>query len=75
MLKKDEMSDPNSCLNKAAEDEPVFVLRAQDLTAPEVIREWVARASAYGMISKEKSDDALAVAALMEMWPHRRFPD
>lgn len=30
------------CLRKAAADEPIFVLRAQDLAAPAVVRLWCA---------------------------------
>lgn len=29
------------CLGKAADDEPVFVLRAQDLLAYETLRHWI----------------------------------
>src|ERR1700730_449746 len=28
------------CLGKAADDEPVFILRAQDIFAPDLVREW-----------------------------------
>jgi len=33
------------CLGKAADDEPVFVLRAQDILAPMAIRDWAYRAA------------------------------
>lgn len=44
MIKRDEISDPYSCLNRASDDEPIFVLRAHDKIAPYVVRQW---ASAY----------------------------
>jgi hypothetical protein len=40
MLKRDEVANKNSCLNKAREDEPIFVLRANDPIAPAMVRLW-----------------------------------
>jgi len=40
MLKRDELANPESCINKAADDEPVFVLRANDENAPAIVLEW-----------------------------------
>jgi hypothetical protein len=42
--KREELALASSglgCLGKAADDEPVFVLRAQDINAPQVVEEWV----------------------------------
>jgi len=39
-LKKLEIANPNSCLNKAEENEPIFVLRAQDKLSPILIEAW-----------------------------------
>jgi len=74
MLKRDEIANANSCLNKAAEDEPLFVLRAQDESAPEVVRDWAAQAEAKGAPA-EKVREALELADAMEAWPHRKTPD
>lgn len=41
MIKSKEVSDPNSCLNRAADDEPIFVLRAHDVTMPAAIDAWI----------------------------------
>jgi hypothetical protein len=38
--KHDELTDPTSCLNKARDDEYLFVLRAHDVAAPMAIRHW-----------------------------------
>lgn len=38
----------DSCLQKAAEDEPIFVLRAKDTLAPGLVEEWADRAAAQG---------------------------
>jgi hypothetical protein len=40
MTKDENLNDPNSCLNRAQGDEPIFVLRANDEIAPIVIRHW-----------------------------------
>lgn len=43
MLKEQELTDPESCLNKAREDEPIFVLLARDAAAAHAIRCWAMR--------------------------------
>jgi len=47
MLKRDELTNPNSCINKAEDDEPVFVLRANDELAAETVEVW---ATMYGVV-------------------------
>lgn len=64
----------DSCLTKAADDEPIFVLRAQDKHAPEMVRQWAAAALTTGL-SDEKYQEALALARKMEAWPTRKYPD
>lgn len=34
MRKRDELTDPNSCMNKASDDEWTFVLLGRDAAAP-----------------------------------------
>ncbi len=41
----DRIQDPE---NKIPEDEPVFLIRAQDVTAPEVVKYWAAKAKWSG---------------------------
>ena len=41
MRKRDEMADPSSCLNRAADDEWTFVLLGRDRAAPAAIRAWI----------------------------------
>ena len=76
MLKRDELSNSNSCINRAADDEPVFVLRAHDPAAPEIVREW---ADAYASRKeeahetmtaqeREKYREAIDLAHRMEEW-------
>jgi hypothetical protein len=40
MRKSEELSNPKSCLNKAKDDELLFVLLARDKAAPYVVRMW-----------------------------------
>lgn len=61
MLKTDELSNPQSCLNKARADERLFVLLARDEAAPDVIRYWVRKRIWLG---KNKREDAHIVEAL-----------
>lgn len=74
MLKRDEVSNPNSCLNKAADDEPVFVLRGRDALAPQHVRDWAEHAELRGA-SAEKVAEARQLADAMEAYPGRRNPD
>jgi hypothetical protein len=76
MLKHDELSLPASCLNKAADDEPIFVLRANDALAAHTVREWARRyqfkktEDGRHMTARElaKCAEAHALARLMELW-------
>lgn len=68
----------DTCYDKAAPNEPIFVLRAQDIIAPEIVREWAYRAKKAGA-PKEKVDEARALANQMEDWQiendRRKVPD
>ncbi len=66
MLKKQELSVPNSCLNKAAPSEPIFVIRAKDPLAPMLIRHWATMAE--GVHEGEKVMEARSLADEIERW-------
>lgn len=76
MYKSEELKNPVSCLNKATDDEPLFVLRANDELAPSIVRTWAvmyhkAKAEQTGGITESqraKYDEAMALASLMEQW-------
>lgn len=61
MRKRDELTDPKSCMSKAREDEFTFVLLARDEAAPETIRFWCAERIRLG---KNKITDPQIVEAL-----------
>lgn len=76
MLKAKELSTPTSCLNNAADDEPIFVLKSTDELAPEIVRNWAQRyrvskhENQGSMTPKQwaKYEEALALANEMENW-------
>jgi hypothetical protein len=66
------------CLGKAADDEPVFVLRAQDTFAPKVVEAWAnaVDAASSAIVSgtegvdatRSKIKEARALAHQMRAW-------
>lgn len=68
MRKRDELTSPKSCLNKAKDDELIFVLLARDVAAPSVIRKWVVERMRLGKnhASDPQIVEALASADAME---------
>ena len=80
MLKKDELANRNSCINRAAPDEPVFVLRANDRIAPSIVRDWASRyldtkmAEQKGIVTDaqlRKYHEAFTLAGQMVEWQIR----
>jgi hypothetical protein len=69
MLKRDEIEDTTSCLNKAHDGERLFVLLARDLAAPVAIRAWITERIRLGKNSPgdEQIREAYECAALMEL--------
>ncbi len=55
------------CLANAADDEPLFVLRAQDNMAPDTVRLWARTARTRG-VNAEKVNAAMKQADKMEAW-------
>jgi hypothetical protein len=65
------------CLDKVGDDEPIFVLRAQDKLAPALVKLWVAMAKLNGL-SPERQAEAIELAEKMEDWQvkvRNKFPD
>lgn len=63
-----------SCYEKAAPDEPIFVLRAKDPLAPLVVRMW-AEIAAQRRVNSEKVVEARLCAIDMEGYAKMHFPD
>lgn len=75
----------NGCLARAAEDEPLFILRAHDKLAPGVVRRWAedlglqttGDLEAAGRV-RPKIEEALQLADNMETWQREhgcKIPD
>jgi len=77
MIKRDELARPDSCINRAADDEPVFVLRGKDAAAPAAIRWWIDHRMFCGLNSAgdAKLEEASQWAVEMELWRMRRPAD
>jgi hypothetical protein len=61
----------DACLKKVADDEPIFVLRANDVLAPALVRSWSARARIRGTPAA-KCNEADALALAMDKWQAER---
>jgi hypothetical protein len=61
-------------LEKANDNEPIFVLRAQDRLAADAVRHWAERAEQEGA-TPAKVAEAREIADAMERWPSRKLPD
>lgn len=56
------------------EDEPVFILRAQDKLAPDALRHWIEMAKMYG-IDKNTINQAEKQLERMAEWEPQGLPD
>lgn len=68
MRKREELRDPDSCLNRAEFNEMVFVLLGRDAAAPAAIRAWANKRIWLGknQIGDEQIQEALRCADTME---------
>lgn len=62
------------CYDKAADDEPIFVLRAKDALAPIAVEHWAELAAKLG-VPVPKVLEAFRCAEAMRAWPNRKLPD
>jgi hypothetical protein len=68
MRKRDELADPESTLNRAADEEPLFVIRAKDKLSASMVRQWAEAAAMTGAHEPEKIQEARQLAEIMETW-------
>lgn len=68
MIKCIELSDPKSCLNKAEQNEMIFVLRAKDPAAAATVRAWIKERISMGLneYTDPKIQDAENCACTMQ---------
>lgn len=62
------------CLGKAHDDEPVFVLRGQDIFAADLVERWANLAEAQ-QCPASKVLAARAIARAMFEWRTKKLPD
>jgi hypothetical protein len=67
MKKAEELFSKHSCLNRAGDDEPLFVLRAKDVLAAQTIRLWATMAVGTNH-NEEQIAEARMLAKQMEDW-------
>lgn len=60
MRKRDELTNPDSCMSRAKDDEWTFVLLGRDAAAPDTIADWCARRIRMG--KNEWSDEQIQEA-------------
>ena len=81
MRKREELEEADSCLNRSAADEPLFVLRANDPLFAEIVRAWAAKyckrkvkARCWREREAVKHLEALNIAQEGEAWRKRQKP-
>lgn len=78
MRKDQEIASVVSCLNRAADDEPLFVLRANDENAPAIVMAWAedylrSKGGWVNMMTPQlnKYNEAVQLASDMRIWKMR----
>lgn len=73
-IERERAAQGKGPLGKAADDEPVFVLRAQDELSADLVELWAIRAKSLGC-PNDKINEAYALVEDMRAWPGQRAPD
>jgi len=73
-IERERAARGEGCLGKAHPDEPVFVLRAQDALAADLVEKWAIWARAAGC-PNDKVNEAFSLAEDMRRWHTRKNPD
>lgn len=73
-IEREMAANGQGCLGKAADDEPVFILRGQDKFAADLVDEWARQARLMGCDEK-KVVEAEQLAIAMRAWPTQKYPD
>lgn len=73
-IERENAANGRGCLGKAADAEPVFVLRGQDVLAADLVELWAIRAKSLGC-SLDKVNEAFRLAEAMREWPVQKAPD
>lgn len=63
----------DACLKKVKDDEMIFVLRAQDKSAPKVVLHWIAKN--FETLPEDKLREAFECAMKMKAYHNRKNAD
>lgn len=66
------LKDGNKTLEKVRPDEPIFILRGQDKSAPEVVQHWIAKN--LDVVEEPKLKEAWLTVLAMRRYDSRRDP-
>ena len=69
------MATKSTCktLQKVGPNEPIFVLRARDITAASTVAFWLGQNESN--LSPERKDEVVACINAMQAWPEHRAAD
>lgn len=74
MTKENELKQSaEGCLAKAKNDEMLFILRAQDKSAPKVVLHWIAKN--FDTAPEEKLREAFECAIQMKKYSNKKIAD
>lgn len=71
MTKRELIDDQNSCLNKAADDEPIFVLLGRDAAAYRAVLYWAEQRVSLGINGAGDTKVANAISVARQMKAYR----
>lgn len=70
MLKQEELTNPNSCMSRARDDEMTFVLLGRDPAAPVAIRAWIEERVRLGKNTRDDAQIQNAEECIRKGWPN-----
>ena len=73
-IEREKAARGEGCLGKAADNEPVFILRAQDTCAADAVDHWANHVQLLGG-HPDKVREARELADEMRAWPVQKVPD
>ena len=73
MIKREELTNPRSCMSRARDDEMTFVLLGRDAAAPAAIRAWVDERIRLGKNTPEDPQIIEAINCAEQMRRSREF--
>lgn len=73
-IERERFANGEGPLAKAHPNEPIFILRGQDMIAADAVEWWANHASLNG-VHPDKVREARDLAEEMRTWPKQKLPD